>query len=206
MIPEASYLANHMATRSTYDEAWMAGLELQAFGADGYEAFRLVLEQGTSPARRAAAFWLSDEAEMVPADLFFLMATDEDSEVRFHAAYCLAYVQDARTLKTLRQLAHQDTCEEVRQCAIQSLYGAAKLNAHIEHVLADYDQSLKDKSPMVREEAVTHLANFLKSPDIHQAILLLERALHDTHTTVREQAEISLSVLKNEIWHDPVLL
>lgn len=206
MISEASHLANHMATRANYDEAWMTGLELQAFGNEGYEAFRFVLEQGTSPARRAAAFWLSDEAEMVPSDLFFLMARDEDSEVRFHAAYCLAYVQDSRTLKTLRSLAHQDTCEEVRQTAIQSLYGAAKLNARIEMVLADFDQSLNDKSAIVREEVVTHLANFLKSPDIHQAILLLEKALHDTHATVREQAQISLSVLKNEIWHDPVLL
>lgn len=206
MISEASYLANHMATRVNYDEAWMTGLELQAFGTEGYEAFRLVLEQGTQSARRAAAFWLSDEAEMVPADLFFLMALDEDSEVRFHAAYCLAYIKDDRTLKTLRQLAHVDNCEEVRQVAIQSLYGAAKLNARIESILGDYDQALHDKSAMVREEVVTHLANFLKSPDIHQAILLLEKALHDTHETVREQAQISLSVLKNEIWNDPVLL
>ncbi len=200
---ELTLLAEHMASRQTYDEAWMTGLELQALGSQDIQAFCYVLEHGTPEARRAAAFWLSDEVEIVPADVFFMMADDSDSEIRFHAAYCLSYVLDQRTVPTLQAMMHKDGCEEVRQTAAQSLYAAAKLNNRLATILTDYEDLLhQEQSPSVREEAVTCLANFLKSPVIHQAILLLEKALKDTNQLVREQARISLSVLRDEAWDD----
>lgn len=200
---ELTLLAEHMSSRRTYDEAWMTGLELQALGSQDVQAFCYVLENGTPEARRAAAFWLSDEVEIVPADVFFTMADDPDSEIRFHAAYCLSYVQDKRTVPTLQVMSHRDSSEEVRQTAAQSLYAAAKLNNCLSLILQDYeDLLLQEQSPNVREEVVTTLANFLKSPVIHRAISLLEQALKDTNQLVREQARISLSVLRDEVWDD----
>ncbi len=204
--PEVMKLANKMASKTKYDEAWMLGLELQTFGADGIQAFCHVLEQGATLARRAAAFWLSDEAEMVPTDIFFKMATDNDSEIRFHAAYCLGYVKDSRTLKTLREMMHKDPSEEVRQTATQSMYAAAKLNNSFDGILDDFGKILRqDQSSMVREEVVTSLANFLKSEHVKQAITMLEDALTDNNEDVRDQASISLSVLRNEVWDDAVV-
>jgi HEAT repeat protein len=198
---ELKNLAKDMASRNDYDEAWMVGLEIQTLGPKAIQAFRYVLKHGTLPARRAAAFWLSDEAEIVPAEVFFLMAKDPDSEIRFHAAYSLCYVKDERTVATLRAMMREDGSEEVRQTAAQSLFGAAKINDCLPGILDDYSNSLSDeKSPKVREEVVTSLANFLKSPVKQQAIALLEKATHDSHETVRDQAHISLSVLRNEVW------
>jgi HEAT repeat protein len=203
---EVMKLANKMASKTKYDEAWMLGLELQTFGADGIQAFCHVLEKGATLARRAAAFWLSDEAEMVPTDVFFKMATDEDSEIRFHAAYCLGYVKDSRTLKTLREMMHKDASEEVRQTATQSMYAAAKLNNILDGILDDFEKVLRlDQSSMVREEVVTSLANFLKSGDVKRAITLLEDALNDSSQAVCAQATISLSVLRNEVWDEAVV-
>ncbi len=200
---EITKFVGQMAGCRTYDEAWMVGLEIQALGTPAVSAFHTVLEKGTSASRRAAAFWLSDEAEMVPADIFFAMAEDSDGEIRFHAAYCLGYVQDGRTVRTLRRMMHRDRSEEVRQTAAQSLFAAAKINDCITAILDDYAASLAaDQSPKVREEVVTNLANFLRSPVIHRAISVLENALNDTHDAVREQAQISLSVLRNEVWND----
>lgn len=204
--PEVMKLANKMAAKTKYDEAWMLGLELQTFGADGIQAFCHVLDKGATLARRAAAFWLSDEAEMVPTDVFFKMATDDDSEIRFHAAYCLGYVNDSRTLKTLREMMQKDLSEEVRQTATQSMYAAARLNNRLDGILDDFEKVLRlDQSSMVREEVVTSLANFLKSGDVKRAITLLEDALKDNSQAVRDQAAISLSVLRNEVWDDAVV-
>ncbi len=199
---QESDLARQMATLPTYDEAWMIGLEIQTMGPGSVHELRYVLEHGTTEARQAAAFWLSDEAEVVPAELLFKMANDDDSEVRFHAAYCLSYVCDKRTVTTLRQMMRQDVAEDVRQTAAQSLYAAAKINDSLGDILTDYETALgSDQSPLVREEVVTNLANFLKTPYMPRAIGLLENALKDTNNAVREQAKISLSVLKNESWN-----
>lgn len=200
---ELKKLAIQMANRSDYDEAWMFGLEIQSLGPKAIQAFRYVLKHGNSSSRRAAAFWLSDEAEIVPAEIFFKMADDADGEIRFHAAYSLCYIKDEKTVEKLRTMLHTDSSEEVRQTAAQSLYGAAKLNDSLPTILEDYSNSLsQESSAKVREEVVTNLANFLKSPFRHDAIKLLEKALDDSHETVREQAQISLSVLRNEIWDD----
>ncbi|NDJ85412.1 MAG: HEAT repeat domain-containing protein [Chloroflexi bacterium] len=204
---EVQELAERMAKLTSYDEAWMTGLEIQSYGPQGVHAFHEVLQNGTLIARRAAAFWLSDEAEIVPPHIFLEMAEDSDSEIRFHAAYCLGYIKDENTVPTLRKLMFQDASEEVRQTAAQSLYAAGKLNGRLDAVLEDYQKALaQDQSAMVREEAVTSLANFLKSPNVHRAIALLEKALHDSSQLVREQAKISLSVLRNESWNDETLV
>lgn len=189
------------------------GLEIQSLEAfpTTLSAFRQILTSGTPEARRAAAFWLSDEAEQVPLDLLLEMAADTDDEIRFHAAYCLSYVQHEHTLPMLVQLLLADTAEEVRQTAAQSLYPAAYLNnvddsTVLQHLTTAFQT---DQSAKVREEVVISLANFLKSPLLQQAIHLLERGLQDSHAIVREQAAISLSVLRDETWHnndDPVML
>lgn len=200
---EIKALAIQMAARTEYDEAWMLGLEIQVMGTQAIQAFRQVLKSGTPPARRAAAFWLSDEAEIVPGDIFFTMADDNDSEIRFHAAYSLCYIKDAKTVEKLRDMLHHDASEEVRQTAAQSLYGAAKLNESLPAILDDYAIRLsQDPSPKVREEVVTNLANFLKSSLRATAITLLEQARTDAHQAVRDQAQISLSVLRDEQWQD----
>jgi HEAT repeat protein len=200
---EITALARRMAKSKTYDEAWMLGLELQAFGRVSTAAFKYVLEHGTQMGRHAAAFWLSDEAEMVPADIFLKMASDTDSEIRFHAAYGLGYVRHADVINTLQKLLRQDASPEVRQTAAQSLFAAARLNNAVEVVIEDFAHSLKhDADPTVREEAATSLANFLKTPVLLKAVELLEKALEDKDETVRVQAKISLSVLRNEIWEE----
>ena len=202
-VSELNLLADEMAASTTYDDAWMCGLELQTFGVQAIKAFRQVLEMGNLAARQAAAFWLSDEAEMVPAEVFFSMANDDDGEIRFHAAYSLAYIKDERTLKTLREMVTSDISEEVRQTAVQSLYAAAKLNEVVENILDDYAAILaSDLSPKVREEVVTHLAHYVKSSKIKQVVAIVEKSMTDNTEMVREQAKISLSVLRNEQWED----
>lgn len=200
---EITRLARRMAKCKTYDEAWMLGLELEAFGQVSTVAFKYVLENGTQVARHAAAFWLSDEAEIVPAEIFLKMASDEDSEIRFHAAYGLGYVRHADGVKTLQRMLRHDPNPEVRQTAAQSLFAAAKLNTEVDSIIDDFAHVLvHDEASIVREEAATSLANFLKTPVLHKAIELLEKSLEDTDEAVRVQARISLSVLRNEIWEE----
>jgi HEAT repeat protein len=200
---EITALARRMAKSKTYDEAWMLGLELQAFGRVSTAAFKYVLENGTQMGRHAAAFWLSDEAESVPADIFLKMASDTDSEIRFHAAYGLGYVRHADAVSTLQKLLRHDTNPEVRQTAAQSLFAAARLNNAVEVIIEDFAHCLKhDADSTVREEAATSLANFLKTSVLHKAVELLETALEDKDETVRVQAKISLAVLRNEIWEE----
>ncbi len=207
-------LIKQMSVQTDYDEAWLMGLEIQSLEAssDTIDAFRQVLIAGSMPARRAAAFWLADDAEHAPVDLLLQMATDADKEIRFHAAYCLSYSRHDRVVPTLVELALHDEDDEVRQTAVQSLYDAAYLNLvpdHeiLKHLTAVYKQDVCAK---VREEVVISLANFLKSSVLLEAIQLLEEALSDLDAAVRDQAAISLSVLRDEIWHieddDPVLL
>jgi HEAT repeat protein len=200
---EVAALARRMASRTTYDDAWMIGLEIQSYGQASAIALKYVLEHGTQPARHAAAFWLSDEAEQVPPDVFLKMAADLDSEIRFYAAYGLGYVRHPESVKMLRHLMRHDASPEVRQTAAQSLYAAARLNNSVESIIEDFAHALAhDNSPGVREEVATSLANFLKTPVLHQAIDLLEKALRDKDESVSVQARISLSVLKNEVWED----
>jgi HEAT repeat protein len=200
---EKTALACQMAAQASYDDAWMTGLELQSFGRVGAAAFRYVLDHGTAAARRAAAFWLSDDAECAPPEVFLAMAADADSEIRFYAAYGLGYIQHPETVKALQKMMRHDHSPEVRQTAAQSLYPAARLNNCVETIIDDFAFALaRDKSPIVREEAATSLANFLKTPVLHKAIELLEKTLKDEDESVRVQARISLSVLRNEVWDD----
>lgn len=213
MSIDISSLTQQMAAQAIYDEAWLIGLEIQSAEAFPITliAFRQVLAGGTPEARRAAAFWLSDEAEHVPADLLLEMAADADEEIRFHAAYCLSYARHERTLPMLRQLLLEDDAEDVRQTAAQSLYGAAHINDVFDDEVFGYLQTAfnQDTSAKVREEVVISLANFLKSSMLAEAITLLEAAQNDADALVRDQAVISLSVLRDETWHeheDPIAL
>lgn len=212
MKSEVSALVRQMRTRQNYDEAWLIGLEIQSL-ADHKTAisiFESAIREGTEPVRRAAAFWLTDDAEHVPAELLLEMANDADAEVRFHAAYCLGYADHMAAVSTLRRLLREDRSEDVRQTAAQSIYAASKLNQYPHApILDDFEIVLStDSSKKVREEVVISLASFLKSPEMQRAQALLETAMQDVAAIVREQAAISLSVLRDEVWHhdDPVLL
>jgi HEAT repeat protein len=199
-------IAQRMATQKNYEDAWTLGLELQAFGDEGVEGFLLVLREGTLAARRATAFWLSDEAEGIPDEIFLSIAQDPDDDIRFYAAYGLGYSKQGQTLPQLRYLLLNDSSVEVRQTAAYSLYSAAKLNHTIEDIIDDFAKALqKDPSHIVREEIVTTLSYFLGTPAIHKAIYLLELALRDPAPSVVYQAQISLHVLKNEQWRDQVV-
>lgn len=199
---EIMEMARRMASQKTYDGAWMIGLEIQTFGESGITGLHHVLKHGTLQARRAASFWLSDEAEGVPAEIFLEMAKDDDDEVRFHAAYGLGYVKHAQAVSILRDMMHQDTSIEVRQTAVQSLFPSARLNRCVETIVGDFSNVLmNDRSPIVREEVATSLSNFLKSSVKHKAIALLVKAMKDEDEMVRTQARISLSVLRNEVWN-----
>lgn len=204
MSSDLSTLAQQMAAKKTYDEAWLVGLEIQSSEDHQFavSVFRKVLEFGTAVARRAAAFWLTDEAEHVPAEVLLKMAADDDSEIRFHAAYGLSYARHPQTVDTLRRLL-TDPAEEVRQTAVQSIYGANRLNqGEDSQILSAFENMLRDEpSSKVREEIVISLANFLKSTELRRATSLLEYALDDVTSIVREQALISLSVLRDEVWH-----
>jgi HEAT repeat protein len=200
---EVMAMSERMARQNTYDSAWMLGLEIQTFGKMGISSFTYVLEKGTIYARRAAAFWLSDEAEQVPSHIFLKMAKDEDGEIRFHAAYGLGYVKHEEAIPVLRDLMHNDPSAEVRQTATQSLFAAARLNGGVENIIDDFAGVLgKDESPTVREEVATSLANYLKSPVKHRAVTLLLKAMKDPDTLVRDQARISLSVLRDQVWDE----
>ena len=213
MNTEVSTLVRQMATQSTYDEAWAMALEVhslvdQSTATAVFEAL-FADDNHSQPVRRAAAFWLTDDAEHVSPTLLQKMAHDPDDEVRFHAAYCLSYAKHHHAVETLRELLCNDVAEDVRQTAAQSIYAAAKLNDVDDNViLDDFSQVLtEDSSAKVREEVVISLADFLKSPQLQRATTLLEKTLNDVSAKVREQATISLSVLRDEVWHhnDPVL-
>lgn len=200
---EVEILAKQMASQESYEEAWMVGLEIQAFGSNGISAFKHVLKTGTPASRRATAFWLSDEAEHVPAEIFLTICEDKDDEIRFYAAYGLGYVKHEAVVDKLRDIMRKDSSSEVRQTAAQSLYPAAQLNNAIKDIIDDFAFVLEhDTSPMVREEVVTSLSYFLGTMVIEKAVSLLESALHDASDVVVDQARISLSILKNEDWAD----
>lgn len=200
---EVAEMAQRMAIQDSYDNAWMLGLEIQTYGESGISALHYVVREGTLVARRAASFWLSDDAENVPSEIFLEMATDKDHEVRFHAAYGLGYAKHPQAVPVLQYMMHKDDSAEVRQTAAQSLYPAARLNGSTDTIIHDFALALaNDPEPTVREEIVTSLANFLKSPVKHKAITLLAKAIKDKDDMVRAQAKISLSVLRNEVWND----
>jgi HEAT repeat protein len=211
MKSEVSALVRQMRTRQTYDEAWLIGLEIQSLTdhKTAIAIFESAIRECTEHVRRAAAFWLTDDAEHVPPELLLEMANDADAEVRFHAAYCLGYAAHTAAVSTLRRLLREDRSEDVRQTAAQSIYAASQLNGYPHApILDDFASALRtDGSRKVREEVAISLANFLKSPEVQRAQVLLETALEDEADIVREQASISLSVLRDEVWHhdDPVL-
>jgi HEAT repeat protein len=202
---EVAEMARRMAIQENYDSAWMLGLEVQTFGEEGIAGLRYVVKEGTLLSRRAASFWLSDDAENVPSEIFLEMANDADPEVRFHAAYGLGYAKNPQAVPVLRRMMQYDDSPEVRQTATQSLYPAARLNGCADTIINDFAKALThDPAPTVREEVATSLANFLKSPVKHKAIALLVKAIKDTDDMVRAQARISLSVLRNEVWDGEV--
>lgn len=199
MDTEIASLASMMAEATTYEDAWLTGLELQSFGANRISAFQTVLSNGTPVARRAIAFWLSDEAETIPPELFLTLTDDPDDDIRYYAAYGLGYVKHPRAVPQLRQMMLTDETAEVRQTAAHSLYPAAILNNQVEAIISDYTKALtQEKSAVVREEIVTSLSYFLGTAAQNKAILLLKDALEDPNLIVVEQARISLSVLRNE--------
>lgn len=199
MDTEISLLANLMAESTTYEDAWLTGLELQSFGTERIPAFQTVLQDGTPFARRAAAFWLSDEAETIPAELFLSIANDADNDIRYYAAYGLGYIKHPRAVPQLRAMMLDDKTIETRQTAAHSLYSAALLNNQIDSIISDYAKALtQEKSAVVREEIVTCLSYFLGTSAQTEAIQLLKDALEDPNLIVVEQARISLSVLRNE--------
>ncbi len=199
MDTEISSLATLMAEATTYEDAWLTGLELQSFGVERIPALKAVLADGTLVARRASAFWLSDEAETIPPELFLSLSEDEDDDIRYYAAYGLGYMKHPRAVPQLRQMMLNDESVEVRQTAAHSLYPAAVLNNQVQSIIDDYTKALSaEKLAVVREEIVTSLSYFLGTPARNEAILLLKDALEDPNLTVVEQARISLSVLRNE--------
>lgn len=204
---EIASLAKRMAEQASYEEAWVTGLEIQSFGNNSTSALQQVLQSDNTAARRAAAFWLSDEAEKIPAEIFLKMSTDDDDDIRYYAAYGLGYVHHAEVLPRLRDMMLRDPSAEVRQTAAHSLYPAAQQNASPEAIINDFAYALKhEKSPVVREEIVTSLSYFLGTPVVDKAVkLLVETALQDDSASVVEQARISLSVLLNEPWRDKQL-
>jgi HEAT repeat protein len=204
MDSEITLLAQRMATQDVYEEAWMIGLEIQAYGEAAIKGFQHVLDHGTLAARRATAFWLSDEAENIPPDIFLKLSTDLDSDIRYYAAYGLGYVKNEQAVSRLRDMMLNDSSAEVRQTAAHSLYPAAHLNGAIKDIIADFGHALQnEQSVVVREEIVTSLSYFLGTEVINKAIkLLVETALQDKSPPVVEQARISLSVLRNEQWRD----
>jgi len=96
-----------------------------------------------------------------------------------------------------------DHSPEVRQTAAQSLYPAARLNSCVEALstisLSPWPRisrrlSVKKQPPAWR---------ISETPVLHRAIELLEKTLKkDEDESVRVQARISLSVLRNEVWDD----
>jgi HEAT repeat protein len=191
-------LADLMAQQGTYEDAWTIGLEIQSFG--NHEAFHYVLQNGNQAARRAAAFWLADEAEKVPAEIFLSISDDEDDDIRFHAAYGLGYVEHPRAVPTLSEMLLSDKAVEVRQTAAHSIYPAAKLNNSIDHdIINNFEKVLeKETEHAVREEIVTSLSYFFGTPVQDEAAQLLEQMTKDANSNVAAQAQISLLVLKNE--------
>jgi HEAT repeat protein len=205
---EITLLAQRMASQTVYEDAWMIGLEIQAFGEAAITAYQHVLKHGTVAARRATAFWLSDEAENIPPAIFLDLSTDPDNDIRYYAAYGLGYVQHEQAVHRLRELMLNDPSAEVRQTAAHSLYPAAHLNEAIHQIIADFANALhQEPADVVREEIVTSLSYFLGTDVIHKAIkLLVETALQDKSPSVVEQAQISLSILRNEQWRDKQLV
>lgn len=194
-------LADLMAQQGTYEDAWTIGLEIQSFG--NHEAFHYVLQNGSPVARRAAAFWLADEAEKVPAEIFLSISDDKDDDIRFHAAYGLGYVEHPRAVPTLSEMLLSDQAAEVRQTAAHSIYPAAKLNNAIDHNIIQIFETVlaKEANYAVREEIVTSLSYFFGTAVQDEAAKLLEQMTRDADGNVAAQAQISLLVLKNE---DPV--
>jgi HEAT repeat protein len=196
---EIDALAVQMARQNHYENAWTLGLEIQSFGEERISAFKSVLEKGTLAARRATAFWLSDEAEHIPAEMFLQISDDSDDDIRFYAAYGLGYAHHPQAVPKLRKMLLHDSSSEVRQTAAHSLYSAALINGKIEDIIGDFGIALeKETSPIVREEIVTSLSYFLGTTALDKAIGLLEKAARDGVPEVAEQAQISLSVLRNE--------
>jgi hypothetical protein len=142
---EVMLLAKRMSEQERYEDAWTIGLEIQAFGKESIEAFEYVLRQGTLAARRATAFWLSDEAEAVPPQLFLSIAQDPDDDIRYYAAYGLGYMVHPAVVAQLQRLMLQDSSIEVRQTAVPSLFSAAKLNRSLEKIL----RRLFNKNPLI---------------------------------------------------------
>ncbi|MCI0710002.1 MAG: HEAT repeat domain-containing protein [Chloroflexi bacterium] len=190
-------LADLMAQQGTYEEAWTIGLEIQSFG--NHEAFHYVLQNGSQVARRAAAFWLADEAEKVPAEIFLSISDDEDDDIRFHAAYGLGYVEHPKAVPTLAEMLLSDKAAEVRQTAAHSIYPAARLNNSIDNIIIkNFEKVLqKETNDAVREEIVTSLSYFFGTPVQDEAAKLLEQMTKDADNNVAVQAQISLLVLKN---------
>ena len=205
MSTKVSTLVQQMAAQKTYDTAWLFGLEIQSMEdtATAINVFSAILAKDVAVfVRRAAAFWLTDEAEHIPSDLLLKMAQDADAEIRFHAAYGLSYAEHPQAVATLRTLL-KDVSEDVRQTAVQSIYAAGRLNGFDDAVIvADFETMLaQESSAKVREEIVISLANFLRSKAVVKATALLESAKDDEVEIVREQAIISLSMLRDEVWH-----
>ena len=190
-------LADLMAQQGTYEDAWTIGLEIQSFG--NYEAFHYVLQNGNEVARRAAAFWLADEAEKVPAEIFLSISHDADEDLRFHAAYGLGYVEHPKAVSTLSEMLTSDNAAEVRQTAAHSIYPSARLNNAIDHsIIKNFKKVLsKESSNAVREEIATSLSYFFGTDVQDEAAKLLEEMTRDKDANVAAQAQISLLVLKN---------